>query len=71
MDFRTGDGGPSLSMITSSIKPKGKLMDVICEALEMDQARKERTVSSMVVQSPMRHPGCAPSKLLGFGLLIS
>ena len=58
-------------MITSSIKPKCKLMDVIYEALEADQVRKECTVSGTVVQSPVRHPGCAPSKLPGFVLLIS
>jgi len=52
----SGDGGPSLSIITSSIKPKGKLMDVICEALEEDQVRKKRTVSGTVVQSPVHHP---------------
>ena len=54
----SGDGGPSLSIITSSIKPKGKLMDVICEALEMDEVRKEPTVSSTIVQPPVRQPGC-------------
>ena len=46
-------------------------MDVICEALEADQVRKERTVSGTVVQSLVRHPECAPSKLPSFVLLIS
>jgi len=46
-------------------------MGVICEALEVDQLRKERTVSGTVVQSPVRHAGCTPLKLPGFVLLIS
>ena len=46
-------------------------MDVIYEAVEADQVRKERTVSGTVMQSPVRHDWCVPSKLLGFVLLIS
>ena len=60
------DGGPSLSMITSSTKPEGKLKDIIFEALEAGQNRGPRTTSDMVVQRPVRHPGCTPSKLPGF-----
>ena len=65
------DGGPSLSVITSSIKTKGKLKDVIYEALEAGQDRVLSTVSGTVVQWPVHHPGCAPSKLPSFLLLIS
>ena len=64
------DRGPSLSMITSSTKPKGKLKDIIFEALEAGQNRGPRTVSDTVVQRPVRHPGCKPSKLPGFVLEI-
>jgi len=64
------DGGPSLSMITTSTKPKGKLKDIIFEALEVAQNRGPRTASDMVVQRPVRHPGCTPSKLPGFVLEI-
>jgi len=58
-------------MITSSIKTKGKLKDVIYEASEAGQDRVPSTVLGTVVQWPVRHPGCAPSKLPGFVLLIS
>ena len=65
------DGGQPLSIINSSIKSKEKLMDVICEELKADQVRKERTVPGTVVQSPVRHPGSAPSKLPDVVLLVS
>jgi len=65
------DGGPSLSIITSSIKTKGKLREVIFEALEAGQDRVPCTVSGTVVQWLVRHPGCAPSKLPGIVLEIS
>ena len=65
------DGGPSLSMISSSIKSKGKLKDVIGEALDEDQGRGLRTVGCTVVQWPVCHPGCTPSKLPGFVVQIS
>jgi len=58
-------------MITSSIKTKGKLKEVIFETLEAGQDRLPRTVSSTVVQWLVRHPGCVPSKLPGFVLEIS
>jgi len=62
------DGGPSLSIITSSTKPKGKLKDIIFKALEVRQNRGPRTVPDTFVQRPMHHPGCTPSKLLDFVL---
>jgi len=65
------DGSPSLSMITRSIKTKGKFKKVIFEALEAVQDRVSRRVSGTVVQCPVRHPGCAPSKLPDFVLKIS
>uniref|UniRef100_A0A7C8YTX6 Uncharacterized protein n=1 Tax=Opuntia streptacantha TaxID=393608 RepID=A0A7C8YTX6_OPUST len=65
------DGGPSLSMISNSIKSKIKLKDVIGEALEMDQSRGPRTVGCTVVQGPVRHPGCTPSALPVFVLQIT
>ena len=68
---REVEGGPSLSIITSLIKPKGKLMDVICEALEVDHVRKECTALGTGVQSHVRHPRCAPGKLPDFVLLIN
>jgi len=58
-------------MITSSTKTKGKLKDVIYEALEAEQVRRPRRVSGTAVQWPVRHPGCAPCKLPGFVLVIS
>jgi len=61
------DGGPSLSMITSSIKTKGELKELIFKALEAGQDRVPRTV----VQWPVRLPRCAPRKLPGFVLEIS
>ena len=54
-------------MVTSPIKTKSKLKDVMYEALEIGQD----IVPSTVVQWPMRHPGRAPSKLPGFVLEIS
>ena len=68
---RENDGGPSLSMISSSIKSKGKLKDVIGEALDEDQGRGLRTVGCTVVQWPVCHLGCTPSKLPGFMVQIS
>ena len=65
------DGGPSLSMISSSIKTKDKLKDIILEALNSAQNRGPRTVSSTAVQWPVRHPGCSPSTLPGFVMQIS
>ena len=65
------DGGPSLSMNSSLIKSKGKLKDVIREALTEDQGRGPRTVGCTVVQWPVCHPGCTPSKLPGFVVRIS
>ena len=61
------DGGPSLSTFSSSIKSKGKLKDVIAGALEEDQGRGPRPV----VQWPVCHPGCTPSKLPGFVVQIN
>jgi len=65
------DEGPSLSMISSSITSKGKLKDVIALASDEDQCRGPRTVGCMVVQWPVCHPGCTPSKLPGFVVQIS
>ena len=65
------DGGPSLSMISSSIKTKGKLKDIILEVLNSAQNRGPRTASSTAVQWPVRHPGCSPSTLPGFVVQIS
>jgi len=64
------DAGPSLSMINSSTKPKGKLKDIIFEAFEAGQKKGPLAVSDMVVQRPVRHPGCTHSKLPGFVLKI-
>jgi len=64
------DGGPSLSMINSSIKTKIKLKDIIFEALNSEQNRGSCTASSTVVQWPVRHPGCSPTTLPGFVLQI-
>ena len=64
-------GGPSLSTISSSIKTKGKLKDVILEALNSTQNRGSRTASSTAVQWLVRHPGCSPSTLPGFVVQIS
>ena len=58
-------------MITSSIKTKGKLKEVIFKPLEAGKDRVPHTVSGTVVQWPVRHPGCAPSKLPGFVLEIN
>jgi len=65
------DGGPSLSMISSSIKSEGKLKVVIALSLDEDQGRGPRTVGCTVVQWPVCHPGCTPSKLPGFVVQIT
>jgi len=65
------DGGPSLSTFSSSTKSKGKIKDVIACALEEDQGRIPCTVECTVVQWPVCHPGCTPSKLPGFVVHIS
>jgi len=62
------DGGPSLSVTNSSIRPKLKLKDVIFEALNTEQNRGQRTVAGTVVPQPVRHPGCSPSTLPDFVL---
>ena len=67
----TCDGGPSLSMISSSIKTKGKLNDIILEALNSAQNRGPRTASSTAVQWPVRHPRSSPSTLPDFVVQIS
>jgi len=46
------DGGPSLSMINSSIKTKIKLKDIIFEALNSEQSRGSRTASSTACSGP-------------------
>ena len=65
------DGGPSLSVITSPIKSKVKLTEVILETLEAAQADIGHTVSRTGVQSTVRQPGCTPCKVPSFVVLLS
>jgi len=64
------DGGPSLSTLFGPTKAKGKLKDVIDDALEEVQGRGPRTVGCTVVQGPVRHPGFTASALPVFVVRI-
>jgi len=80
---RENDGGPSLSVMTSPVNSspiacKGKLKEVLFQALEMHSDRAHHsqpmansTGTCTAVPPAVRHPGCTPCKLPGFVLLVS
>jgi len=77
------DGGPSLSIITSPVNSsliacKGKLKEVLFQALEMhsDRVHHSQLVASSTgthtaVAPAVRHPRCTPCRLPNFVLLVS
>jgi len=77
------DGGPSLSIMTSPansspITSKGKLEEVVFQALGMHLDREHRsqpvasnTGTRTAMPPAVRHPGCTPCRLPSFVLLVS